>query len=188
MVSERLMRIATVRAIVAAGLLLAASLALGMPALDEPPSTSSLTPREREAFEYLRSSAAFELPYAGIDGKRPRGYLAMRILRRSLAADDAFKELLRSGTIAGQLYGLCGVYHTDSFAFSAALPRYRRSIESVRLSWACILETKRVADIACAEDGTKFDICSGTFPAAFSKTDHDEAGARKDEKLADFRR
>jgi hypothetical protein len=172
MTSERPMRLATIR--VFGVFLVVLAVSPGMRGL-EPPLTPSLTPREREAFEYLRSSTAFELPYAGIDGKRPRSYLAMRILRRSLAADDAFKELLRSGTIAGQLYGLCGVYHTDSFAFSAALPRYRRSIESVRFSWACILETKRVADVACAENGTKFDICSGAFPAAFSKPDHDEA-------------
>lgn len=195
------------RVIGAAVVIVAASLALGMRGL-EPPSTLTLTPRQREAFVYLRSSTDFEMPYIGIGGSRSRGYLAMRILRRSLAADDAFKELLRSGTPAGQLYGLCGLYHTDPAAFSAALPRYRRSMDSVGLFWGCILDRKNVADLACAEDGmriprgvpleewfrrfderrgTSIDICGGSLPAIFSERDHDEVDARTDEMLAEFR-
>lgn len=201
---------AAVRRVIAAGIvILAASLALGMRGL-EPPSTWPLTPRQREAYEYLRSSTDVEMPYIGIGGSRSRGYLAMRILRRSVAADDAFKELVRSGTPAGQLYGLCGLCHTDPFIFSATLPRYRRSTASVGFFWGCTLDTKRVADVACAEDGFRIprgvaiddwlrsegnkqygrtvDICGGSLPAAFTQRDFDETEARMDEKLAEFRR
>lgn len=197
------------RVIGAAVLILAASLAVGMRGL-EPPSTWSLTPRQREAFEYLRSSTEVEMPYIGIGGSRSRGYLAMRILRRSLAADDAFKDLLRSGTTAGQLYGLCGVYNTDPLAFSAALPRYRRSMESVGFTSGCVLGSERVAMLACSENGFRIprgvrleewsrygfeqqrgrdtDICGGSLPAIFSMRDADEPAAHADEKLAEFRR
>jgi hypothetical protein len=191
-------------AIVAIGI----PLAFGMRGL-ELPSTTWLSANERAAFEYLRAAKQVEMPYVGFLAVRSRGYLAMRILRRSIAADGAFKELLRSGTTAGQLYGLCGVYNTDPVAFSAALPRYRSATASVDLFSGCVIGAEPVARVACSDDGFRIprgvsleqwfasdrrherrhdlDICGGVLPAIFSERDHDEAAALQDERLADFR-
>ena len=195
--------VATRRVIAVVIITVAASLALGMRGL-EPPSTAALTPRQREAFEYLRSSTSLEMRSIGFFNVRSLGYLAMCILRRSAAADEAFQELTRSGTIAGQVYGLCGLYHTDPLAFSAALPRYRRSTDYVGVSSGCVTEGRSVADVACAEGtlhslrvsrrefekqhGKIIDICGGSIPAMYGERDPDETAARIDEKLAEFRR
>jgi hypothetical protein len=184
------------------------SIAFGMRGL-EPGTTASLAPRQREAFEYLRNAEAFEMPAIGIGGARSPGYLAMRILRRSIAADDAFKELVRSGTIAGQMYGLCGLYHTDPMAFATAVPRFRSASVTVAFSSGCVTTPDPVSKIACSDTGMRIprgvnvddwlrrasanererdlDICGGALPSAFWQRDWDEAAALEDEHLADFR-
>src|SRR5205823_6379470 len=135
------------------------------------------------------SAKEFEMPYVGFSGDRSGGYLAMRILRRSLAADEAFNELVRSGTTAGQLYGLAGLYDTDPLAFRVALPRYRTSIDNVRMFWGCVISDERVSELACSKIGVRIrgresldqwwrregsaqrgplDICGGGIPRVFS--------------------
>lgn len=181
------------------------ALAFGVRGL-EPSSTAALTSRQREAFEYLRTAERLEMPTVGFLVARSRGYLAMRILRRSVNADAAFKELLQSGTPAGQLYGLCGLYHSDPIRFSSALPRYRADTGTVEMFWGCIIDTHKVSEIACSENGLRVprggavekiweaqrdrdpDICGGALPAIFGERDYNEADALRDEQRADFRR
>jgi hypothetical protein len=186
---------AAARRLMAAGVIaIGASLAAGVKGLDT--GAPLMTPRQREAFEYLRLANRFEMPRIGFLVVRSRGYLAMRILRRSVGADDAFKELVRSGRPAGQLYGLCGLYDTDPPAFSAALPRYRNAAGEVGFFWGCILDRMRVPRHADLEQwasnegrgqyGRDVDICGGALPAIFRERDPDEADALNDERLADF--
>ena len=185
----------------------AVSLAVGVKALDE--EATPLTPRQREAFEYLRHADTLEMRAVGIAGSRSNGYLAMRILRRSAGADAAFKELLRSGTSAGQLYGLCGIHDTDPMAFAGALPRYRASIETIGIMSGCVTRPQRISDVACSDHGIRLprgvaldewwqragdqerdgepDICGGAIPAEFRERDYDETAALIDERLAVFR-
>lgn len=112
------------------------------------PSSPSMTGRERAAFDYLRTAKVFEMRYVGFDGGRSRGYLAMRILQRSASAADAFEELALSGTMPGQLYGLCGLRETRPALYARLLPRYRDSKEEVGVATGCTINSVDVATFA----------------------------------------
>ncbi len=62
-----------------------------------------------------------EHPLVGFAAVYSRGYIAMRLLHRSLDADAAYKELIRTGTPAGRIYGLIGVHRTDPLYFERAV-------------------------------------------------------------------
>lgn len=89
--------------------------------LSAPAGPMQLTPRQREALEYLRTATYVEYPLVGFGGVYSRGYIAMRLLNRSLGADAAYKELIRTGTSTGQVYGLIGVHRTDPLYFEQAV-------------------------------------------------------------------
>lgn len=119
-------------------------LALLVPALA---AESQLTPREREAFRYLQRADKLEHPRVGIAGAPSHGFVAMIILNRSRDADAAFKKLVRSGTMAGKLYGLIGVYRTDRRFFDSHVKSFAASSEEIGLFSGCVIGSERVSSI-----------------------------------------
>lgn len=105
----------------------------------------ALRPREREAFEYLRRVETVQMPIVGFDTHYSPGFLAMRILGRSPGADGAYKELIRSGTPAAQLYGLIGVRRTDPLYFRIVAPRYASSLSTIEVFSGCVISNEPVA-------------------------------------------
>jgi hypothetical protein len=99
-----------------------------------------LRARELQAFRYLQRSDVLEGPVIGFGAVYSGRFLAMRTLYRSPHADAAFKQLIRSGTTAGQLYGLIGVRRTDPLYFAAVAHRYASSVGTVRQSAGCTEE------------------------------------------------
>ena len=105
------------------------------------------TAREREAFEFLRTTTTFESPNIGEAGDLLRGYLALRIVNRSADADALFKRLIDEASAAGQMYGLVGVYRTDRAYFRSVLPRFASRSDMVSTMVGCIMISERVAEI-----------------------------------------
>lgn len=139
-----------------------------------------LRAREAEAFDYLKNADMLEMPLVGFGGLRSRGYLAMRILGRSPNADAAFKELIRSGTRPGQLYGLIGVRRSDPVYFELAALRYSASLEPVAVFSGCIIGGETIGELV------RNNIANGAYSRVFLDREPDEWAARADEIACDF--
>lgn len=170
----------------------------------------ALSPRERQAFEYLRNAESVEMPRVGFSVVYSGGYLAMRILRRSLAADAAFKELVRTGTIAGQLYGLCGVRETDPLFYRMHAPHYANMTGEVVVFGGCVMAGEPIATFvrhpgamrlrpretlqewwrAHEHNGGElhWDIEGGAYSRMYFDRDADEPEALAAERACDFTR
>src|SRR5215208_2383169 len=73
----------------------------------------------RRAYSLLRSTEMFSSPYVGFGGVPSCEVLAFQSILNSPVADGVFKRLIEQATLAGQLYGLSGLYFTDSRSFAA---------------------------------------------------------------------
>ena len=107
--------------------------------------TLRLRAREREAFAYLQRAELVEGPVIGFLAVYSGGFLAMRILGRSPHADAAFKELVRTGTPAGRVYGLMGASKTDPVYFRRAARGWAN--QSVSTFAGCSITGMSVSDI-----------------------------------------
>jgi len=165
----------------------------------------SPTPREHEAFEFLRTATTFESPHVGFAGVYSRGYLALRIVNRSVAADALFKRLIAEGSPAGQLYGLVGVYRTDPEYFRTVAPEFAAKRDSVSTMVGCIMGGEQVSEIVSADhalvvrpgetlaDAAKrqphaiTDISHGGYTVWYLQPDSNESEAKREEARADFK-
>ena len=73
----------------------------------------------------------FCAPAAGAGGNTPNHVLAFRTVLRQPDAAPRFRDLVRSGKLAGQLYALCGLFLLDRPAFEREVTRYRAVEEKV---------------------------------------------------------
>ncbi|MEX0777954.1 MAG: hypothetical protein WD042_19805 [Phycisphaeraceae bacterium] len=74
---------------------------------------------------------------------------------------EVFEALRHRGTLAGQLYALCGLYLCDRQHFNALVPRYRAMDATVTaFTGGCVGDATSVRDIVA-------DIESGYWPRAF---------------------
>lgn len=182
--SERALR----RATLAVVLILAVGLPIGASRTLESDPLLRLSPAEREALTTLLNIKEFQMQLVGFDVHESRGYLAMRTLHRSPYAAAAFEELLHHGTVAGRLYGLCGVYRTNPALFQTAKTTIVSS-GTVPRFWGCTIEDVDVARLiespngvrlarnetvrhwadccAHAQYGRDFDIAGGMLPRMF---------------------
>lgn len=106
-----------------------------------------LTPRQKEALEYLKKTEVFQLPVVGFAAVPSAGFIAMRTVSRSGDRDAAFKDLWKNGKTAGRLYALCGLRRTDPHFFRRALSRLEGSQDSVDLASGCVIAQEPVATI-----------------------------------------
>jgi hypothetical protein len=128
-----------------------------------------LRARERDAFDYLRTVETFEGPVIGFGARYSGGFLAMRILSRSPQADAAFKELLRTGTTAGRVYGWIGVRKTDPSYYRQVAGTFARDTTSVPVLAGCVMDSQRVSELAAWLEQAQPDAWSATsklFPEA----------------------
>lgn len=190
---------------------LAAASAAYDPAMFAVDHAVQLTPRQNEALAYLMTTQLFEMPHIGFGGAHSGGYLAMRILQRAADRDTAFKELVRHGSAAGQLYGLIGVWRTDPLFFSANRSRCERRAESIGFLNGCMLEQAPIETIVADPHAVHLqsgmtlarwvssrppsgrelplDVAGGGYSSLFLDPEPQgdaEADARLDEKLYDF--
>lgn len=120
----------------------------------------------RRAYSLLRSAEAFSSPYVGFGGTPSCEVMAFQRILNSPVADGVFKRLIEQATLAGQLYGLSGLYFTDSRSFAAQVDRYRKIKEPVRTRDGCFTSEVPVMAVVDAPDSSH-DIANGYLPRQF---------------------
>ena len=90
------------------------------------------------AYRLLAETYSFGSLVAGF-GSTPAEVSAFAVLygEPEETRDGAFEHLLQHGTLAGQLYGLSGLYLTDRARYEAAVPRYRSERRKVGVHNGC---------------------------------------------------
>jgi hypothetical protein len=105
----------------------------------QPDPLIDLSPTGREAFQTLLAARQFEESFVGFGAQPSDLVAAYRLLLKESAADAAFKQLLEKATLAGQLYGLCGVYFTDHPYFLSIIESYRGRTDAVPIQSGCMV-------------------------------------------------
>ena len=107
-----------------------------------------LDPLWRAAYA-LRHAGSFELPCAATPATVPSVVRAWRVVHASPKADSIFKELVYSDDIKypALLYGLAGVYATDSLFFRSSMPRVSTTSDSVHVTEDCVARWQPVASL-----------------------------------------
>jgi hypothetical protein len=119
------------------------------------------------AFELLLKTDIFASTAIGSDGVLSNQVRAFRRLLAEPDAAAAFGDLVRRGRMAGQLYGLSGLYLTDSAAFERAVTPYRHSTESVMTFFGCVMFRAPVAELIEDKENPTSGIAGGGLPRAF---------------------
>ncbi|MGE3167031.1 MAG: hypothetical protein AB7O52_19160 [Planctomycetota bacterium] len=124
------------------------------------------------AFEILLNTRVFARscdggpPLKGAFKPSPQS-AAFAELCREEGARDIFLDLIERAHVAGQLYGLCGLYLVDREEFIRRLPTYVSLHTRIYFANGCIHSFVAVADIVRA-DGHE-DISGGEIPAELER-------------------
>jgi hypothetical protein len=106
-----------------------------------------LSPAARDAFEALKKSERFCDEHVGFAGQTPPEVIALRKLVSEKQAPLRFKELVDTGSTAGKLYALCGLYFSDYAEFQRKIKPFRTSKAKVTTLMGCSIGTDSVAEI-----------------------------------------
>ncbi|HSK77332.1 MAG TPA: hypothetical protein VLQ45_12840 [Thermoanaerobaculia bacterium] len=120
----------------------------------------------RRAYSLLRSAEVFSSPYIGFGGEPSCEVMAFQRILDSPVADGMFKRLIEQATLAGQLYGLSGLYFTDPGSFVAQVDRYGKMKKPVRTQNGCIISEEPVMAIVEAPR-SRYGIANGRLPRSF---------------------
>ena len=110
-------------------------------------------------FERLAHSEAFVGGIVGMaDGPSPQ-LLAFNRLLKAPDAGPTFRRMVKDGSPAGRLYGLCGLRLSDRSGFIELLPRVRGSREVVKFADACEPAAAFLGEIAPDRDPNASRFC-----------------------------
>jgi hypothetical protein len=119
----------------------------------------------RAALERLSNADAFEDAMASLAEQLSENVRAFRVLLRIKEPAALFGRMLRTGTTAGRLYGLAGLYLTDRHAFDSSVSHFVAPDASVETLLGGIQHHARASEILDR-------IRSGELPLAFAGTAH----------------
>jgi hypothetical protein len=113
--------------------------------LPTPPAATTIDAKTsvRKSFVILRDATHFQSAYIGLVGFPSCQAIAFQVIVESPEADLVFK----AATLAGQLYGLCGVYFTDREFFDRAVNDYAKRDDSIQTEFGDVLSSMPVSDI-----------------------------------------
>ena len=113
------------------------------------PLPADLSPEGEAAYRLLMKTDFFGSRYASYTGITSEEAKAFSVLYKEAMAvrDEAFERLLRKATLAGQLYGLSGLYLTDRSRYEKAAARYRHERREVESASGCSLYRAAAADL-----------------------------------------
>ena len=100
-----------------------------------------------DAYRLLAESDRFTGMSEGFAATIPVEVLAFAQVLESPKADAVFEDLFHRGTPTGQLWALCGLYHTDRPRFESLLARYRDRGEQVAFTQGCVTTHMPIARI-----------------------------------------
>lgn len=105
--------------------------------------------RELPGYAYLLGASEFDV--AAIRDGVGWDAVALREILNHPDADAAFKSLLREATLPGQLYALCGLYHTDPDLFSEEIEKYRHRTERIKVGFNRVEEVRDLVESRSSE-------------------------------------
>src|SRR5262245_37609038 len=111
-------------------------------------------------FYTLRTAEVFARSRVGAISRTPPQVVAWRRLLGHERADEYFKELIVSASLAGQLYGLAGVYFTDRASLAALAGPFKIRPETVETAFTCVSSLTDVRELVDR-------IENGVLPAEF---------------------
>jgi hypothetical protein len=124
------------------------------------PDLLSAAPTREEAQRLLLRTDCFAGPLVGYGGEVSRQVRAFGRLLAEPDAPAAFRDLVQRGQIAGQLYGLCGLYLLDREQFRQVVEPYRNNSQDVLCFFGCLMYRNSIQSIVV-------DIIGGRYPKAF---------------------
>ena len=90
----------------------------------------------------LKQSETFKAAAVGVAGITPDEVLAWRVIFSSPNRDEAFRDVLVSGSVAGRLYALAGLRFGDGNEFAAAAKRLKAHGGLVTTVRGCIVSSE----------------------------------------------
>jgi hypothetical protein len=121
----------------------------------------ALDARTAGALITLRGAEEFQRAYVGDSGEISRYVVAFRILLAHERAAALFREVMATGTPAGELYALCGLYLTDPEAFGREATRLGNDDTEVETMNGCMKNTERVRDVVRSPYGKRVVMRAG---------------------------
>jgi hypothetical protein len=135
-----------------------------------PKGSGEISMSRQQAIAFLLRTNVFADSAIGISGVTSNQVAAFRILLREPDADTLFKQLLQEGQIAGQLYGLCGLYWTDRSEMMKAVPRYAKIHSEVRTQSGCSGSSEAVSELVENKERCTLRLSDGESPSQWCKT------------------
>src|SRR5438105_4655723 len=95
----------------------------------------------------LKHAESFKGAAVGVVGVTPNEVLAWRVLFSSPDRDEVFRDLLSTGSLAGRLYALAGLWFEDANEFATAATALRDQGGTVVTVSGCIASTESVREL-----------------------------------------
>ena len=120
-----------------------------------PQISSEMTQAQQDAYDLLLTTDVFASAAVGIAGSVSQQVEAFREILDADQAEQLFVSLQTDGQVAGQLYGVCGLYLTNKQKFDEVIPVYQHNQDSVTTFFGCIMSSTGVAELVpSVEDGS----------------------------------
>jgi hypothetical protein len=108
---------------------------------------AELSKAGKSAEETLRRAKMFQDAHVGYAATTPKVVHAFRRLLEEKDAAPAFRRLLKNGTLAGQLYALCGLRVVDRPYFKRVVGRYAKDRRRVKTQHGCMITSSPVSEL-----------------------------------------
>ena len=123
-----------------------------------PPEHLEWTEEPARSHELLLKTTLFEARFIGTGANRSSGSTAFQTILKHRDAAGCFKDLLERAHLAGQMYGLCGLYLVDRATYEVAVEPYRESRDRVPTFCYCILQNMNVSTVVREIDSGSWSL------------------------------
>lgn len=145
----------------------------------------SLSKEGELAYQKLLKTTTFKIHASDYEGNVYEDVQAFRVIMAEESADQAFKQLIKTATLPGQLYALCGLYFTDPNHFSFLSKQYKDSSKAVVCNGVneCMSSTTDVSLLVGRPPFTQRTIVDGHYPYLFLSSSHTEQTLQQTHKV-----
>jgi hypothetical protein len=99
------------------------------------------------SYDRLSNTQYFAGPAVGIGGTEPHESKALRSLASHRGGGKAFKYLLLTGTLAGKMYALVGLRHTNPLFFWVVVQPFRVWPGEVETIFGCVIQKVEIREL-----------------------------------------
>ena len=120
-----------------------------------PTPSSEVSQSVQDAYDLLVNTETFASAAVGFAGSVSEQVKAFRAILDSDNSEQLFTNLQTEAKLAGQLYGVCGLYLTNKEKFNEVIPAYQNNRNKVTTFFGCIMDETEVALLVTSfEDGS----------------------------------